>query len=200
MKTFITFSPQQPTLRVVHYEPQNHARLDYGTTAFPIMPAISNYAIAGEPFRVILIIQDYEHCIANAVAFHQELEALCAEKGLVCQEVVELHVPFDNDVSVQIQTFQQLIHQIQDGDDLHACTTYGSKPATMTMLLALRYARQFMKNIYISCIVYGEYNFLTKDTKIYDETALVHLDDIVSTLSQMGTANPGQILESIIRK
>lgn len=198
MKVFITFSPQQDPLRNFVYEPRGNERLTCGKTSFPIIPAINGYAVPGEPFRVILIVQDYPPCIQNAVTFHRELEALCAQKGLLCQEVRELHVPFDNLVSSQIQIFQEIIDSLRDGDDIHACITYGSKPASTAELMALRYARQFKQDTFISCIVYGEVNFRANEAKIYDETALVHLDDIIRVLAQSGAPNPAQILRNII--
>ena len=201
MKVFITYSPQQERLNPYHYEPQGNERLEYGQTRFPIIPVINGYAVPGEPFRVILIVQeapDFEFCRKNAVTFHAELEALCAEKGLVCEEVRELHVSFNDHVSSQLDTFQALIDAIEDGDDIHACITYGSKPASTTELMALRYARQLKKDTYISCIAYGQVNFQLKKAKLYDETALVHLDDIIRVLAQTGAPNPGAVLKNII--
>ena len=71
MKVFITFSPQQERLSGFEYEPQENERLAYGKTCFPIIPAINGYAVPGEPFRVILVVQDYEFCQNNAAVFHQ---------------------------------------------------------------------------------------------------------------------------------
>ena len=198
MKVFITFSPQQERLSGFEYEPQGNERLAYGKTCFPIIPAINGYAVPGEPFRVILVVQDHEPCRNNAAVFHDELNALCAQKGLICQGVQELHVSFDDNVSSQIRTFQALTEAIRDGDDIHACITYGSKPASTTELMALRYARQLKKDTYISCIVYGQVNFKAGEAKLYDETALLHLDDTIRVLAQSGAPNPEKILKTII--
>ena len=199
MKVFITFSPQQERLSGFEYEPQENERLAYGKTCFPIIPAINGYAVPGEPFRVILVVQDYEFCQKNAAVFHDELNALCAEKGLVCQEVQELHVSFDDQVSSQRETFLALTDAIRDGDDIHACITYGSKPASTTELMVLRFARLLRKNTYISCIVYGQVNFKKGEAKLYDETALVNLDDIIRVLAQSGTPEPEKILKNLIK-
>lgn len=198
LKVFITFSPQQGALSPFVYETQGNSRLLYGPTGFPIIPAINGYAQPGEPFRVVLIVQNHESCIRNADAFRAELDTLCQTRGLVCEEIQELHVPFDNRVTTHIETFQKLIDVIRDGDDIHACITYGSKPAPMAELMALRYARQVKKDTYISCVVYGQVDFRLKEAKIFDETALVHLDDIIRVLAQSGAPNPGQILKNII--
>lgn len=205
MKTFITFSPQQKEgfLHSSSYVPQGNTKLQYGSTRFPIMTAINGYTNPGEEIRVIVICQDYEWCRHNLNYLRQELEALFAEKGLRSAapngdlyELVE--VAYDDAVSSHLDTFQKLIDVIHDGDDIHACITYGSKPAPMVEMMALRYARQFKKDIYISCIVYGQFDHTAKESRIYDETALVHLDDIVRVLAQTGAPNPGQVLKNII--
>ena len=198
MKVFITFSPQQVTLSSFVYEPQGNERLAYGPTCFPIIPVINGYAEPGEPFRVILILQDHPPCHRNADSFRSELEALCTARGLLCEELQVLHVPYDDHVATHIETFQKLVDVIRDGDDLHACITYGSKPAPMAELMALRYARLLKKDTYVSCIVYGQVNFQLKEAKLYDETALVHLDDMIRVLAQTGTPDPGRLLKNII--
>ena len=198
MKVFITFSPQQERLSGFEYEPQENERLAYGKTCFPIIPAINGYAVPGEPFRVILVVQDYEFCQNNAAVFHQELRALCAEKGLNCQEVRELHVPFDDQVSSQREIFLALTDAIRDGDDIHACITYGSKPSPMVELMALRYARQLKKGTYISCVVYGQIDHLTHTAKIYDETPLAKLDDMMRVLIDGKIPNPERMLSHIL--
>lgn len=203
MKTFISFIPQQEEgkLHLTRYVPQGNQRLAYGPTRFPILPVINGYTQPGEEIRVLLIVQDYKWCRHNEAYFHQELKALCAEKGLIPQGdqlYTRIEVPFDDGVSSHIETFQKLIDHIRDGDDLHACITYGSKPAPMVELMALRYARQVRKNTYISCIVYGQYDRVSGETRIYDETALAHLDDIIRVLVEHNDPNPKETLDRII--
>jgi hypothetical protein len=68
----------------------------------------------------------------------------------------------------------------------------------MVELMALRYARQIKKGCYISCIVYGQYDWDKKQMKLYDETALAHLDDIVRMLAEYRDPNPKATLDRII--
>lgn len=198
MKLFISFCSQQENLLRFHYEPQGNLRLEYGETAFPILPVINGYCAPGEEIRMVLIVQDYPFCHQNALTFRKDFDALCAEKGLICEGIEEISVPFDDAVSTHIATFQKLIDVIHDGDDIHACITYGSKPSPMVELMALRYARQIKKDTYISCIAYGQVNFKAKEAKIYDETALAHLDDIVRILAERNDPDPKRTLDCLI--
>lgn len=205
MKVFITFSPQQVdgSLHLAHYIPQGNDRLEYDRTRFPIIPVINGYADPGETIRIIVLCQDYTWCRHNLGYLRQELEALFTSRGFRSGtedgdlfQLVE--VAYDDAVSAHIDTFQKLIDVIRDGDDIHACITYGSKPAPMTELMALRYVRQFKKDTYISCIVYGQYDRDRGENRIYDETALVHLDDIIRVLAQTGARDPGKLLKNIL--
>lgn len=194
MKVFISFVPQQENLKDLEYAPQGNQRLEYQPTSFPIMAAINGYAEMGEEIRVILLVPDHPNCKRNAELFRAEFGALREKKGLRCPEINVVEVPFDDAVSTHIATFQKLIDRIQDQDDIYACITYGNMPALMVELMALRYARLMKKDAYISCIVYGQVDVLTNEAKIYDETALAHLDDIVRMLVAYGDADPERTL------
>ena len=200
MKVFISFTPRQHpgNLAAVVYHPQDNDKLLYGETRFPIIPVIHGYAEDGEEIRMLLMVEDYDNCRRNADAFRQEFEALCQKKGLRCAGVEILDVPFDDSVSSHIAAFQALIDKLQDGDELHACITYGSKPSPMVELMALRYARQLKKNTYISCIVYGQIDHQTGTAKIYDETALAKLDDVMCVLIDGKIPNPEHALRHIL--
>ena len=200
MKTFIAFAPQQPEGRLNEsvYEPQGNPRLAYGPTRFPIIPVINGYTEPGDEIRMILVVPDYQNCHYNKQLFREEFDDLCRLRGLRCSGIDEITVPYDDDVRTHIATFQALIDRIEDNDTLHACITYGTKPSPMVELMALRYARQIKKNTFFSCIVYGQFDHITKTSKLYDETALVQLDDIVKTLADMGDPNPRSTLDQII--
>lgn len=207
MKIFITFSPQQAEgkLNLAKYETTGNERLSYGLTRFPVIPVINGYTEPGEEIRVIVLCQEFEACVRNLSYFQQELEALFQAKGLrSAAESSELYervdVPYGDAVANHIETFQKLIDRIRDGDELHACITYGSKPAPMVELMALRYARQLKKDTYISCVVYGKYDWRPDaPSYIYDVTALTHLDDIIRVLAQSGDPNPKATLDRILK-
>lgn len=206
MKVFITFSPRQGEgkLYISQYIPQDNERLLYKQgTRFPIIPVINGYTEPGETIRVIAFCQDFPDCHRNLNYLQQELEDLFERKellsgnsdGALFQKII---VADSASVHTQIDIFQKLIDVIDDGDDIHACLTYGNKPVPMAELMALRYVRLLKKDTYVSCIAYGDYGWGGAPCRIYDETALVHLDDVIRVLSQSGSPNPGEMLKQII--
>ena len=172
--------------------------LAYGETRFPIIPVIHAYARPGEDFRVLLVVEEYENCLQNAQTFRQELEALCREAGLLCPEIEILSIPFDDSVTTQIATFQLLTERIRDDADLYACITYGSKPAPIVELMALRYARQMKKDTYIACVVYGQFDHNRGKAMLYDVTALARLDDLMRVLIDSGMPDPQSMLQTLL--
>lgn len=200
MKTFLSFAPRQPehALKKAVYEPVDNGALAYGETRFPILPVIHAYARPDEAFRVLLVVEEYENSIQNAQTFRQELEALCRADGLLCPEVEVLSIPFDDSVATQIATFRLLTEQIQDNADLYACITYGSKPAPIVELMALRYARQMKKDTYIACVVYGQFDHNRGKAVLYDVTALARLDDLMRVLTDSGVPDPQAMLQTLL--
>ena len=201
MKKFITFAPQQEKLGKTNYIVQNNLRLEFGETRFPIMPVINGYLEKNEEYKIIAVVAEHEFMIRNTDYLKEEIENLCEKKGIRYDEKTnfeEIRVAFDDGIETQLSIFQMIIQKLQDGDELYACITYGSKPAEIVELMALRYARQIKKNVYIGCVVYGQVDWKMKTSKIFDLTALLHLDDIVHTVSEMQGINPEEVLKDII--
>lgn len=205
MKKFFATVPLQKEeqLKQFVYAAQGNSRLSMEeATRFPIIPAINGYAAPGEPFRVVAVVQDNEDAERNYEYLRQELRALCERNGLTYPErdVERVAGPSDQCVSSNVDTFQALIDLIEDDDELFACVTYGTKPMSMALLTAVRYAYRLKRNTTVSCVVYGEVDRSGKDwkAKIYDETALVQLDEITRMLAERGVAQPKELIGTIL--
>lgn len=206
MKKFFTVIPLQVPgqLSRYRYEPVGNTRLGMEEeTSFPILTAVHGYAQPGEPFQVIAVVANSEVGRANCQALRQELEALCGKYGLTCAGVEEVTVPSDESVSTHAATFQKLIAYAEDEDELFACITFGTKPLSMAVRMAVQYAYRVKRNTSITCIVYGQIDRPSRDPStwrayVYDETALVRLDEIVRVLADRGVADPGAVISSVL--
>lgn len=200
MKKFICYSPflQRPDKRV--YEAQDNQKLCYPAgTSFPIVPVINGYAEAGEEIQVISVTAQHADGVYNFERLKEEVTNLCQEKGIICRDVTMVPVPYDEGVDAHIDTFQALIEHIDDGDELFGDVTYGSKIATAVILMTMRYAVLAKKNTNIGCVSYGTVDFSkNKEAKIYDESALVQLDDLVRILAKQGVTDMRAVLKQII--
>lgn len=207
MKKFISYMPRQIP-RPARYEAVDNEVLHYGLsgeppreTQWPIVPVLNGYAKAGEEITVLAITEeDYPNCKQNYDAFSAEVAALCEERRVKLSDdkVTLVPVKYADDVVQCIDSFQKVLDYIEDGDELYVCVTYGSKVAEIILMMTIRYARMFKKDIYIACVAYGGYDFISKTSKIYDETALVQLDDIVRVLAQRGVKNPKEMIQKFL--
>lgn len=206
MKKFFTAIPLQVPgqLSRYRYEPVGNVRLGMDEeTSFPILTAVHGYVQPGEPFQVIAVVADSEVGKLNCQALRQELDALCDKYGLSCAGVEEVLVPIDESVAAHASTFQKLIAYAEDEDELFACITFGTKPLSMAVRMAVQYAYRVKRNTSISCIVYGGIDRPSRDPDtwrayVYDETALVRLDEIVRVLADRGVADPGAVIQRVL--
>lgn len=207
MKKFITVIPLQVQgqLRRYHYQAVDNSRLQMdGPTSFPILTAVNGYVQPGEEFRLLAIAADSEDGRRNCAVLRDELERLCRTKGCPCPQIETIPAPADEGVAAQIAAFQRLIACVEDDDELFVCVTYGTKLLSQVTLMAVQYAYQAKKNTSISCVVYGQIDRSGGQeperwaARIYDETALLQLGEIVRVLVQRGTADPRAALDEIL--
>ena len=207
MKKFITVIPLQVQgqLRRYHYQAVDNSKLQMdGPTSFPILTAVNGYVQPGEEFRLLAIAADSEDGRRNCAVLRDELERLCRTKGCPCPQIETIPAPADEGVAAQIAAFQRLIACVEDDDELFVCVTYGTKLLSQVTLMAVQYAYQAKKNTSISCVVYGQIDRSGGQeperwaARIYDETALLQLGEIVRVLVQRGTADPRAAVDEIL--
>lgn len=205
MKKFFTSIPLQKKggLAAYQYEAVGNEKLRMErATCFPILTAVQGYVEPGESFRLIAVSPETEDGRRNLEALRGELAALCEEKGLVCEKGVELVAAPENErVASHTGTFQRLIDYVEDEDELFACITFGTKPQSMALLMAVRYAYRVKKNTSLGCIVYGQVDRSVQPERpyVYDETALVQMDEIVRLLAERGVTNPKAVIDSLLQ-
>lgn len=207
MKKFFTAIPLQQSpegLNSVAYQAVGNSRLQMESkTSFPILTTVNGYVQPGEEFRLIAVMPDSEATRRNRDTLTAQLEQLCARKGLCCPKGVEtVLISGNQEVSAHVETFQKLLDYVDDDDELFCCMTFGTKPLSHAMLLAVQYAYRIRTNASIECIVYGQVDRTGPRSAnkgfVYDMTALVQLDEIVHLLAQQKTADPEAVLRALL--
>ena len=196
-------TPQQPEgmLHRQHYTASDNDALRYdGQTCFPIVPLINGYAANGERVQVITVTYGApSNCKNNLAVLQAELGALAAHRNLDI-DLVSVDAPFDDSVGALIHIWQLLIDHIDDGDELYACITFGSKPVPIMLTMALQYGCRIKKDVTIECVVYGQMDHGQNPpvARIYDVTALAKLDELVRVLADMRVAEPETALRMVL--
>ena len=201
MKKFLMVTPQLSGDRLVEheYQPVDNADLACGPTHFPAIPLLSAYIEDGDTIKVITVTYDTFNCHRNLALLESEVLRTCKAKN-VSSEIESIEVPFDDSIKAILNVYQQLISRVDDGDDLYADITYGSKPMPIVLTMALQYAYRTKENVSIECVTYGQisHHKETQDAKIYDVTALVQLDEIVALMADGNVSDPAAVINLIL--
>lgn len=201
MKTFLFVTSQLPEhlLKEYVYETVDNPNLAHGMTHFPAIPLINAYVEEGDTIRVVTVTYDMPDCHRNLKLLEKEIAQVCSNHHAT-YKLDSIEVPFDDSIKAILNVYQQLISRVDDGDDLFADITYGSKPMPIVLTMALQYAYRTKENVSIECVTYGQisHHKETKDAKIFDVTALVQLDEIVRLMADGNVADPESIIGRII--
>jgi len=201
MKKFIlaTSHLSEHMLTACVYKPVDNPELAFGITHFPSIPLINAHIEFGDAIKVITVTYNTPNCHRNLALLDSEIAQVCADNGAT-YELESIEVPFDDSIKAILNVYKQLIARVDDGDELYADITYGSKPMPIVLTMALQYAYRTKKNVSIECVTYGQisHHKETKDAKIYDVTALVQLDEIVRLMADGNVSDPASVIDRII--
>lgn len=201
MKKFITTIPLQHKLSEVEYEVMGNKKLSLeGSTGFPIMYAINGYMEEGNDGCIIAIYQEKMGAANNLIKFKEEIKELERKKNIHLNvKVISLDKKEDTDKHKKL--FRSIIDLIDDGDEISACITYGTKPTSYVELMALNYAYRIKKNCDIDAVVYGSFNHDPDTNKqeaiLYSIKSLFYMDEIVHQISKLDLKNPEEKLDMI---
>ena len=137
MKKFFTVIPLQGkgNLDQYHYQPVENERLAMEEkTAFPIVPVMNGYLQPGEESQVIAVVIENADTNRNYQQFMEEVDALCARKGLVHPEIKKVVVPMDDSVNAHIDLFQKLIEYTEENDEQPESENSNKKPAKIEVI------------------------------------------------------------------
>lgn len=206
MKKFITAISMQVTgqLGKYRYQAVGNGRLDMEEpTSFPIVTAINGYVEPGEQCQVIAVVVDTETGRANLAVLEEELKALAQRKSIPMPQVVTIAIPEDEAVAVHAETFRRIAILLDHDDELFACLTFGTKPLSEAIRMAVQYGYRVRRNASITCVVYGQIIRQGPDRSqwyglVHDETALLRLDEIVRLLAERKVEHPDEILDTLL--
>ena len=183
------------------YQAMGNQRLQMDReTRFPIIAAMSGYLEAGDEFSVVVAVLENNSSKDNLQKFKDEVAIISQERGAVCKDIHEIWVSGDQRVAAQIDTFQKIIDYVEDEDELFCCITYGTKPLSTAVMMAVQYAYRVKRNTSLECIVYGEvlWQATPRAGRIYDMTALIQLDEIVRVLADRKIENPKEVINMLM--
>lgn len=164
---------------------------------FPLTYIIDENVQSGDTISVITAVEKTaDGTINNAMENYQkymnEISTILQERN-VKPNFIEIPLTSDFDALTFNKFFKQVSDTIQDNDQLFSDITFGMKPYSFSMFIAIAYAAKAAKNVDVDTIIYANrYNGSSGEkvpantSKIYDLTGLFYLNAIASS------AKPGQ--------
>ena len=189
-------------LKKVKYEPVDGVGFKVEReTYFPVSLLVDNHAEKDEEIELICLKEkDNPDIDRNFEVLKEELAEILSGRNCICNyKVIELNT--DENIDNHLHAFAEIIACIEDGDTIHSCVTFGTKPIPIIEMMALDYAYKVKKNVTIGSVVYGKLDRRVPDNiiaRIYDITALFFMSQIVGHLSEMKNADPEKMIRKLL--
>lgn len=200
MKKFIMVCPLQPEgkLNKTKYEVGNNEELEFqDNTSFPIIPVIHSYVEENEEIEVLAILIDNDNARKNLDIFKQEMEELKAKKPFQ-YTIKEIETPYKETIDTHYELFVKLIEQMEEKNKLYACITFGTKPISNIIMMALNYGYQMVENVTVECIVYGLMNHVEKTSVLYDSTSMFYMNQTLNKIQRIKPKNPLNMVKMML--
>jgi hypothetical protein len=183
----------------VVYDCKENSKLDNKLeTFFPGLVAINGYVEKGEHIKISAIkVSDHDNSEMNYQKFLGELNKISSEKGFT-YDLEIIKTSEDLAIKKNLSLFKKLIKSVGNDEELYASINYGFKPTPIILSMALNYAYQICENTDIGCILYGQFNHVTKKSTIYDTTALFYMDGIVNTLAKNKVKDSSKMMDFVL--
>ena len=205
MKRFITYISMQREnqLKKVKYEPVDGAGIKVDRDVyFPVSLLVDNYAEKDEDIELICLKEkDNPDIERNYGILKDEISNVLSGRNCKCNyKVIELNS--EESIDNHLHAFAEIISCIEDGDTIHSCVTFGTKPIPVIEIMALDYAYKVKKNVTIGSVVYGKIDRRNPDrisAGLYDITALFFMSQIVGHIADMNIQEPEKMIRKMLK-
>ena len=206
MKKYIATVPLAPIgegrgkAERTRYGTVGNSKLKYEKeTVFPVMYLLGGYVQEGEKAEVIALCTDLDAPKGNLEALKNEVREFSKEINADIS-VRELMVENSEAPSKHLDVFGKLIDMFENGDELAACITYGTKPTPLVIMMSINFAYRTLKDCRVESIIYGarDHNSPNKESCVYDVSNLFHMDEIVRQVANANVCDPKEYVMNIL--
>jgi len=193
---FKELSEEEPS----NYTVDGNKSIEYGKPVHcPINGVLAKTLKEGEEVRFIYIVTTNKNSKSeeNKKTFIEEIKSINVEIGadLKSFDTVEI------DYSATNQAYEKLItdltDKIPDKAEIFVDFSFGSKPETLSLFCALRFAEEFCGAV-VQSIVYGKVEFVNgvkENPMLYDSTSLYYLFKLMGTIRNADKETASKLLK-----
>lgn len=200
MKKVYTMLPQQDTKYTFY---GNSERQLYKNCQEKVKYAIEAYLSdvikEGEEFKLIVI--DSFKSEKSEMRFN-ELKDNVTTKYNDKVIVEKLHLNLTENTDSQVNLFKGVYKTFEENDEVYFDITFGLKPNPISVMIALNYGVNFIKNFTVKRIVYAYYTFGAPEDYVHpfiNVTSLFYMNQLIEKMGQMGVKDPTTFIDMFIK-
>ncbi len=170
---------------------------------FMLSYLVDLYVEENEEAAIILCHTKEKTALENRESLKKEIAGILDGKH-VKYTFTDIVQDVDFDASSFDAFFKKIAKELKDEDQLHMDVTFGLKPYSISMFIALAYAVKSARNAKLKVMTYaqkyrGESDVEnTNVSKIYDITSLFYLNEMAANLHEGEKSHADKILDVLI--
>lgn len=196
-KVFIASVPLD-TPHWTRYEAKDNSHLSYDKEVInPICLLLRGYAKKEDQVKIILCATKSPVQEANLAVLQSEILSIQSDIGFEMETVKVLDLPDDESLTAHMKLLSNLIALIEKERTIYMDITFGTKPTPIVYFDMLRFAMR-IRSASIGCISYGRYVHTTKESFIFDVTALYRITTTIDMIADVQPADPEKMLNQMM--
>lgn len=162
---------------------------------FPLSYMIDSEVNENDNVEIITVVersnQGYQQAAENYELFKKEVNGILQGRNTVVN-FTEITTSKEFESNTFNRFFKEIAKEIHDDDKIYMDITFGLKPYTMSMFIAIAYAAKVYSGVSVETVLYSQKYTGTSDSssvntaKLYDITALFYINSLA------GKAAPDQ--------
>lgn len=174
---------------------------------FPLTYIIAENVVEGETITVITGVErqvgNFQQSVENYKLYQEEVKKVVEQRNAEV-EFVEFWLEKDFDSLTFNKFFKKVAGSINEGDVVYIDITFGMKPYTISLFVALNYVAKVCNDVEIENVIYAQkYSGSEKPENvnksiIYDLSGLFHLNELAGNVRKGDRAVADRMLDFII--
>lgn len=196
------------TMMVNRLEPTKYSSEDYTLVQenlqFPLSYIIADTVEPGDTVQIITVVSDTMQPKKNYEIYCREVTEIVACRGAKAEFTMITQPPSQFNAHAVNVLFKRISEAFITGDRIYADMTFGMKPNTIALFIALHYVTKVGTDIVLEEMIYAErYRGDAVEgatTGIYDLTGLYYLNAIAGKLESSSAQGMTDVLDAIIEE
>lgn len=174
---------------------------------FPLSYMIDSEVNENDSVEIITVVErseeGHQQAAENYELFKKEVNSILQGRNTVIN-FTEITASKKFESTTFNRFFKEIANEIRDDDKIYMDITFGLKPYTMSMFIAIAYAAKVCSGVSVETVLYSQKYTGTSDSssvdtaKLYDITALFYINSLAGKAAPNQKQNLDELLNFII--